>query len=181
MYLMLMLLIRNKNLAVLCDLQICDRSLEGSLREGNPVPIIYTIDTIVPNFSLGHPIQNSPTTHFWDDPCQPSPAERERALPERTTRKLKIYIDIIVYRPIGSMYGIYDPGLAGAPHTTRTHLDPAPPLPPVDVDCGFSCGWEMSLHCLIIIDVEWSGAHSVVEHGWVRPHDHHKSSKEVLE
>ena len=57
-------------------------------------------------------------------------------------------------------------------------LTPFPPLPPVDVDCGFSCGWEMwplSLHCLIMIDVEWSGAHSVVEHGWVRPNDHHKS------
>ena len=67
---------------------------------------------------------------------------------------------------------------------THTHpnvmhpFDPRPPPPPVDVDCGFSCGWKMwplSLHCLIIIDVEWSGAHSVVEHGWARPNDHHKS------
>ena len=43
-------------------------------------------------------------------------------------------------------------------------LTPLPP--PVDVDCGFSCGWEMwplSLHCLMMIDVEWSGAHSVVD------------------
>ena len=37
----------------------------------------------------------------------------------------------------------------------ETCLDPLPP--PVDVDCGFSCGWEMwplSLHCLMMIDVE---------------------------
>ena len=67
------------------------------------------------------------------------------------------YINIYIY------ISIYDPGLAG---------------PPCGCGCGFSCGWEMwplSLHCLIMIDVEWSGAHSVVEHGWARPNDHHKS------
>ena len=64
------------------------------------------------------------------------------------------------------------------PHPPQCNVPILTPFPPVDVDCGFSCGWEMwplSLHCLIMIDVGWSGAHSVVEHGWVRPNDHHKS------
>ena len=55
-----------------------------------------------------------------------------------------------------------------------------PPSPPPPCGCGL---WlflwvgngPLSLHCLIMIDVEWSGSHSIVEHGWVRPNDHHKS------
>ena len=103
----------------------------------------------------------------------------ERWWPDQNRYLLCICKFIYIWYP--PIY-IYDPGLASPPPTPPQCNVPIltsfPPSPLWMWIVAFCCGWEMwplSLHCLIMIDVEWSGAHSVVEHGWVRPNDHHKS------